>query len=246
MVSVLPNQRTPFDILGPQIGQALQQVLPGAVQQGYQRQMGLSALDEAQKAIETSGGDPYKIALAFARAGVQNPSLERALGPLTQTAMQMGRAQNIYGGGAGGQPNQPVQGQPNQASAGQPSQAPQGHPNPSDLITPSKQPISRAAYANTLPPDQQIQEAQRRSLASGDSNTYPSHLSAVEQENNLKLRERENLGNLALSTKEVTPDELSEFLDIGSTEDTRNPDQWLINTGKNGENIKIIGINFSI
>ena len=98
MVSILPgNQRSPWDVIGSQIGSNLHQTLPGAVQQGYQRQLGLNALDEAQKAIGTSGGDPYQIALAFAKAGAQNPALERSLGPLLQTAMQMGRAKNVYG-----------------------------------------------------------------------------------------------------------------------------------------------------
>jgi hypothetical protein len=92
MTSILPgNARTPWDVIGSAIGQNLSQNLPGAVQQGFQRQLGLNALDQAQQEISQAGGDPYKIALAFARAGAQNPALERSLGPLLQTALQSGK-----------------------------------------------------------------------------------------------------------------------------------------------------------
>ena len=49
-------------------------------------------MDQAQKDIAAAGGDPYKIALAFAKVGAQAPGLERALAPLYQTAMTQAAA----------------------------------------------------------------------------------------------------------------------------------------------------------
>lgn len=39
MVSILPSARSPFDVIGADVGQALQGILPGAIQQGYNRGM---------------------------------------------------------------------------------------------------------------------------------------------------------------------------------------------------------------
>lgn len=97
MVSIV-GQESPLDLVGKIVGDNISQNLPGAVNQGYLRGLGLSALDQAQKDISTSGGDPFKIAMAFARAGAQNPNLDRALGPLYQAAMTQATAQGIPGG----------------------------------------------------------------------------------------------------------------------------------------------------
>lgn len=56
MVSILPSERTPFDVLGRDVGNALQQVLPGAVQQGYERgqiQQGLSKVSQQHPELKT-------------------------------------------------------------------------------------------------------------------------------------------------------------------------------------------------
>lgn len=86
-------------MIGEQLGQNLNNVLPGAIQQGYNRQLGLNALDQAKTEIADAKGDPYKMALAFARLGIASPensNLQRAMGPLLQTALS-----NSTGAGTG-------------------------------------------------------------------------------------------------------------------------------------------------
>ncbi len=78
MVSVLPGDRSAFDLIGKAIGQNLQQTLPGAVQQGYQRGQGLNAIDQLQADLASAGGDVTKMIPAIAKAYTLNPSLERS------------------------------------------------------------------------------------------------------------------------------------------------------------------------
>jgi hypothetical protein len=106
MVSILPSARSPLDVIGSELGSNLSQVLPQAISGMQERQRGESALDRAQKDIAGAGGDPFKIAMAFARVGAQSPNLSRALGPLYETAMSQAAAQR-----AGGIPL-PGEGQP--------------------------------------------------------------------------------------------------------------------------------------
>lgn len=90
MVSILPSERTPFDVIGKDVGRALQSVLPGAVQQGFQRGQGLSAIDQLQEALGAAGGDINKILPALAKAYTMNPNLERS--GLGQQYLQQARA----------------------------------------------------------------------------------------------------------------------------------------------------------
>jgi hypothetical protein len=48
MVSILPAARTPWDVIGADVGQALQGVLPGAVRQGYERGQIQNGLQQLQ------------------------------------------------------------------------------------------------------------------------------------------------------------------------------------------------------
>ncbi len=103
MVSILPSERTPFDVISKDVGRALQGVLPGAVQQGYQRGQGLGAIDQLQQAMEAAGGDINKILPALAKAYTMNPSLERS-GLGQQYLQQAGAGQQAAGlAGMGGQ-----------------------------------------------------------------------------------------------------------------------------------------------
>ena len=142
MVSILPNERSPFEMIGKDVGKALQGVLPGAVQQGYARGQGLGAIDQLQEALGAAGGDINKILPALAKAYTMNPNLERS--GLGQQYLQQARAGNavnpvnaaIQGGmqtpglavnaaqqvGQGAQQPQ----HPSSISQGQPSQPGQG------------------------------------------------------------------------------------------------------------------------
>lgn len=96
MVSILPPKRNIFNALADSMAQFGQHA-PELLEKRYQTSLGLSALDKAEKAIqegiidpktgEKRNLDPHELALQYARVGAQNPSLERILGPLYQTAL---------------------------------------------------------------------------------------------------------------------------------------------------------------
>lgn len=77
-MQVIPSARSSWDVIGEAIGHNLSQNLPGAVQQGYQRQTGLNAIDQLQNDLANSNGDVTKMLPAIARAYTLNPSLERS------------------------------------------------------------------------------------------------------------------------------------------------------------------------
>jgi hypothetical protein len=158
MVSILPPERSAFDVIGKSIGQNVSSALPGAVQQGYQRQQGLNAIDQLQSDLQAAGGDISKILPAIARAYTLNPNLERsgiAEQALTRAKQSMGTGAvtGFLGGGTaptnaaimGQQPIQPQQ-QPGkqsitEAQAAQPTGLQLGQFIPlniGELISPEK------------------------------------------------------------------------------------------------------------
>lgn len=78
MTTILPAARSPWQVIDQAIGGQISQNLPGAVQQGFQRQTGLNAIDKLQSDLAASGGDLSKMIPAIARAYTLNPSLERS------------------------------------------------------------------------------------------------------------------------------------------------------------------------
>lgn len=114
MVSILPSDRSGLDVLGRYLGQGLSQNLPGAIQRGYERGLGLNAIDQLQNKLNAANQpgakqlSPLDIALEFARVGAVNPALERSLGPLYQAAISQTGASGIAGGLQGDQ-NSPQQ-----------------------------------------------------------------------------------------------------------------------------------------
>lgn len=95
MVTQLQGPRTPWDLIGQQIGANISQNLPGAVEKGYQRQQGFNALAQAQEDIAQAQGDPYKIALALAKGAIASPEASKALGPLYQAALTQGQRSRL-------------------------------------------------------------------------------------------------------------------------------------------------------
>ncbi len=95
MVSILPSARSTWDVLGQDVGQALQGVLPGAVQRGFEKGQGLNAIDQLQSDIASANGDISKMIPAIAKAYTMNPSLQRSgiaekLIPLAQRNQAVG------------------------------------------------------------------------------------------------------------------------------------------------------------
>lgn len=91
-VSILPPGRSSWDVIGSQIGQNLSNVLPGAVQQGYNRGQLQSSLEEIKNISQQQGAKPIDLILSAMKAGAGIPGSERYLGQLIPILQQMGLA----------------------------------------------------------------------------------------------------------------------------------------------------------
>jgi hypothetical protein len=138
MVSIIPAERTPWDIIGQQIGSNLSQTLPGAVEGHMQRQRGLGAIDELQKSLAGANGDISKILPALARAYTLNPPLERSgLGKFYTDLASTGQLGNALGEASG-----------NGAQAPQPMPQGEGSPTPNQNVI---QPIAKETQGEQPP-----------------------------------------------------------------------------------------------
>ena len=98
MVSILPSARTPFDVIGADVGQALQNVLPQAVQQGFQRGQLQNSLESISNLSQNPQTKPLDLILAAMKAGAGIPGSERYLGALIPEIAKFAQAnasQNI-------------------------------------------------------------------------------------------------------------------------------------------------------
>jgi hypothetical protein len=200
MVSILPSGRSPFDILGQDVGRALQGVLPQAVQQGYQRGQGLSAIDQLQSDLAASGGDISKMLPALARAYTLNPNLERS--GIGQTALGFAKAGSLYG-------------------------QPQGQGLPSQQINQENQPRPTAYNIDT--PASIEAQAKRDAQVTGDPAQYQRTVVNLQTKNAIAEDYKKNLEATALR-EGISPQELPDFMEVGEQFATQNPDQWLKNT----------------
>ena len=97
-VTILPSSRTPWDLIGAQIGQNVQQVLPGAVQQGYNRGQLQNSLDAIKSISKDPNASQLDITLAAIKAGAGIPGSERYLAqliPLLSKQAEAAKTQNI-------------------------------------------------------------------------------------------------------------------------------------------------------
>src|SRR6185295_13897488 len=200
MVSILPSARTPWDVLGAQTGQALQSVLPGAVNQGFQRQQGLNAIDQLQQALGAAGGGINKMLPALARAYTLNPNLERS--GLGQQYLQQAKVGNAYGNAPQmadqatltamppGRPNQPNQGQAQQQT------------QQSSFATPSP--------FNIMTKDEMDEESKRFAQKLGDPNAYNTRFNQLQAQNDAATSQRQALEEAALNAN-VNPADLPRF-----------------------------------
>lgn len=107
-VSILPGARSPLDLIGAMIGQNISNVLPGAVQQGYNRGQLQTSLDEISKMAKSGSSSPLDITLAAMKAGAGIPGSERYLGQLIPMLTKMAEANASQNTPlAGEQPNAP-------------------------------------------------------------------------------------------------------------------------------------------
>lgn len=85
-LSIIPAERTPWDVIGKKIGANISENLPGAIEKGYERGLGLNAIEQLQTQLKETGGDINKMLPALAKAYTLNPQLERS--GLGQTFLQ--------------------------------------------------------------------------------------------------------------------------------------------------------------
>jgi len=128
MTTILPSERSSFDLIGKQIGQNLHQVLPGAVQQGYNRGQLQNSLDEIKGLAGNSDTKPLDMLIATMKAGAGIPGSERYLGQIVPEIMKMVNARKsleipLAGEMVQGQQAQ-GQGQQGQGQQGQGQQLP--------------------------------------------------------------------------------------------------------------------------
>jgi len=244
MVSILPAERTPWDVIGKAIGQNVSQNLPGAVQQGYQRQLGMNALQQAEQDIANAGNDPYKIALAFAKVGAQNPALERSLGPLMQTAMANAQVNNAFPKNPNQQPGQPSPIGNETVNAAQNALAMGQGQEPSQLVDnqqasiqmPQSQFVAPTPF-NIMTPTEMEAEAQRYASALRDPNAYQARYAQLQNQNNEATKQRESLEDFALKAG-IPPADLPMFMRIGSKFNPKNPSEWAINAKREYSKVK--------
>lgn len=79
MVSILPPGRSRWDAVGALLGQSLNQNLPGAVQQGFNRGQLQNSLDEIKKISKDPNSNQLDVILQTMKAGAGIPGSERYL-----------------------------------------------------------------------------------------------------------------------------------------------------------------------
>jgi len=92
MVSIIPAERTPWDVIGKKIGANISENLPGAVEQGYNRGMLQQSLAKIRDIAKDPNATPLDAVLATMEAGAGIPGSERYLGMLAPEIMKLATA----------------------------------------------------------------------------------------------------------------------------------------------------------
>lgn len=238
MVSILPNQRSPFDLIGSAIGQNLQQVLPGAVQQGYNRGQLQNNLGQLS-GLAQSGASPLDITLAAMQAGAGIPGSERYLGqiiPMLQQLAAANASQKVgFGQGNQAQPrtHEPIE--PLEQRQQLPNFAGQPNQNFPTNIGPQNAPgnLPQAATTGQVLPLRTPDEKRRDSIAGSKKSTAEGlpltpkeyleqfinpeeadkklHNETVESERKQRIASQQNYGEKAVEKlKKVFPEATDE------------------------------------
>lgn len=236
MVTIIPPERSSFDVLMKQLGSGVQGALP-QLYENQRRERGVNALNNAEQEIAGAGNDPYKIALALAKAGVQAPGLERAMGPLLQTAMTNAVTKNAFPGAIGGQSQGNMPTVPSPMVNPQQIQAPLAE-SPSMQGENIQQPEFATPSPFNIMTAPEIQaESERYALATRDPNNFAVRQTQLENQNTIASKQRNDLEGLALKSG-IKPEELPRFMQIASKFDPRNPTEWMLKAGREYNKIK--------
>lgn len=236
-MNILPPKTSGLDLLGQYIGQGMQNAMPQQYEnQKYQR--GMDVIKNAESEIAKADGDPYKIALTFAKMGAAAPGLERALGPLMQTALAESQIKRAFPE-APGQTRGASQGQAPSTVQPSPQVAPQGQQaTPSPIPIASESMFATPGPFNVMTPDVMKNEAERFAKALRDPNAYQNKLKTLQDENNVATAQRNALEDAALKTGEVKPTDLPRYMQVGAEFDPSNPSEWVQKTNRAYKKIK--------
>jgi len=244
MVSILPPKRSIFNALGDAMSDFGRNA-PQLLEERFQRQRGLSSLEQAEKAIkegiidpETNQRrdlDPYEMAIQFAKAGANNPGLERALGPLMQTAMQGGKVNRAFPE-AGKERSPTIQGQP-QIQGQQSLNAQQQQEPYIGAIEGQQGQFAKPSWWNIMTPQDIKAEGERYAKAVNDPNAAAMREQQLQNENERATQQRTDLENAALRAN-VKPEDLPRFMLAGAKNDPRNPSEWVQNTKRSFDTLK--------
>jgi len=230
MVSILPSARTGMDVLGEHLGRGMTNAMP-QMYENQRRQMGMKAFENAEAEIAKAGNDPYKIALALAKAGTQAPGMERALGPLIQTAMQNAVTKNAF-------PNAPGM-TPQGAPAAMPGMPPQTQQAPSQAMpqqegaapTPQQQEVATPSPFNVMTGPEIDAASQAYAIAKRDPGAYAERQGQLNNLNTIATNQRKAFEEMALGAG-VKPEDLPRFLQTGAKFDITNPSEWFQKTNR--------------
>jgi hypothetical protein len=122
MVSILPSARTPWDVIGADVGQALQGILPGAVEKGYNRGMLQQGIGNIAQTSQNPNSSNLDIMLAAMQAGAGIPGSERYLGQIIPELIKQAEARRSSNVPLAGDVQQPQQRQREEHEGMQPRQ----------------------------------------------------------------------------------------------------------------------------
>jgi hypothetical protein len=226
MVSILPAERGPWDVIGAAINKNVSQNLPGAVQQGYQRQIGHNAIDRLQQDLSQSGGDISKMLPAIARAYTDNPALERS--GIAEHALRQAKVGQAFGGqGAGGTQNPAI--------TSNPSQNTQNNDQQSQI--PGTSPLANITETNGIIPTLDTQQdidskAKQWAIDLNDPAEYSRALDRLNLQNQEKQKQISKLEDLA-AEQGVSRQDMPEFMQLGRNHNyMRDPNKWVQATNK--------------
>jgi len=229
MVSIIPGKRTPFQGIAEAMSEFGKNA-PQLLEERFQRQRGLGAIDKLQEQLQDADGDITKMLPALARAYTLNPNLERS--GIGQTFLQNAKVGRAF-------PNAPEnESGPGQAQASLQSGMTQQQNEPYEGAL-KGQPGEYATPGpfNIMTPEDIKKEGERYARALNDPNAAAMREQQLQNENERATQQRTDLENAALRA-DVKPSDLPRFMLAGSKFDSRNPSEWVQNTKRAFDTLK--------
>jgi hypothetical protein len=191
MVSIIPAKRSPFHGIAEAMSQFGQNA-PALLEERYQTQRGLSAVDQLQESLKEAKGDISKILPAIAKAYSVNPNLQRS--GIAEHALKMAQAENAQNVQRPGEEQGQFQTAPKQNLPGFMQQPGQEVQPPENKFFPTNQPGSEAPgnipqasttgqAVNLLTPTQKIAETKKLMSSAREQNIPLTYAEARDEVN---------------------------------------------------------------